>query len=94
MSQSIIDCNEPFKYSSDNAATADAVNVETWFMGQEGNSTAAVTITDGMPAATDTTLLGKGKDLSTDDSFFESTNFIGAFDGQNDWRQGWAYFPQ
>jgi hypothetical protein len=94
MSHSIIDCNEPFKYSSDNAATADAVNVETWFMGQEGNSTAAVTLTDGMPAATDITLLGKGKDLSTDDSFFESTNFIGAFDGQNDWRQGWAYFPQ
>jgi hypothetical protein len=94
ISHSIIDCNEPFKYSSDNAATADAVNVETWFMGQEGNSTAAVTITDGMPAATDTRLLGTGKDLSTDDSFFESTNFIGAFDGQNDWRQGWAYFPQ
>ncbi|MGX9463231.1 hypothetical protein ACWXWU_18645 [Shewanella sp. A14] len=94
MSHSIIDCNEPFKYSSDNAATTDAVNVETWFLGQEGNSATAVTITDGMPAATDTTLLGKGKDLSTDDNFFESTNFIGAFDGQNDWRQGWAYEPQ
>jgi hypothetical protein len=94
MSHSIIDCNEPFKYSSDNAATANAVNVETWFMGQEGNATTAVTLTDGMPAATDAALIGTGKDLSTDDNFFESTNFIGAFDGQNDWRQGWAYFPQ
>ncbi|WP_282110082.1 hypothetical protein [Shewanella algicola] len=94
MSHSIIDCNEPFKYSSDNTATADAVNVETWFLGQDGNSTAAVTITDGMPAASDTTLLGTGKDLSTDDSFFESTDFIGAFDGQTDWRQGWAFEPQ
>jgi hypothetical protein len=89
MSHSIIDCNEPFKTSG-----TTAINTETWFLGQQGNSATAVTITDGMPAATDTTLLGKGKDLSTDDSFFESTNFIGAFDGQNDWRQGWAYFPQ
>lgn len=93
MSHSIIDCNEPFKYSSDNAATANAVNVETWFLGQEGNSTAAVTLTDGMPAATDTILLGKGKDLSTQDSFFESTNYIGAFDGKKDWRAGWTFTP-
>ena len=94
ISHSIIDCNEPFKYSSDNAETADAVDVATWFMGQTGNGTAAVSIIDGMPAATETNLLGAGKDMSTSDSFFESTDYIGAFDGQNDWRQGWAYFPQ
>ncbi|MCL1141107.1 hypothetical protein [Shewanella gaetbuli] len=94
MSHSVIDCNEPFKYSSDNAATTDAINVETWFMGQEGNATTAVTLTDGMPATSDAALIGTGKDLSADDSFFESTTFIGAFDGENDWRQGWAYFPQ
>ncbi|MDD8060072.1 hypothetical protein [Shewanella metallivivens] len=89
MTHSIIDCNEPFKTSG----TTD-IDTETWFMGQEGNSTSVVSITDGMPAATDTTLLGTGKDLSTDDSFFESTDYIGAFDGQTDWRQGWAFEPQ
>ncbi|WP_394201479.1 hypothetical protein [Shewanella waksmanii] len=94
MTHSIIDCNEPFKYSSDNSETADAVNVETWFLGQSGNSTAAVSLTDGMPAGTDTVLLGTGTDMSTSDSFFESTDYIGAFDGQTDWRQGWAYYPQ
>ena len=93
INHAVIDCNEPFKYSSDNAATADAVNVETWFLGQAGNSTAAVTITDGMPAATDTTLLGQGIDMSSD-SFFESTDYIGAFDGTNDWRQGWTHSPK
>ncbi|QLE84098.1 hypothetical protein FLM48_02745 [Shewanella sp. Scap07] len=94
MTHSIIDCNEPFKYSSDNTETADAVNVETWFLGQTGNSTSAVSLTDGMPAGTDTVLLGTGTDMSTADSFFESTDYIGAFDGQTDWRQGWAYYPQ
>ncbi|GIU49038.1 hypothetical protein TUM4438_31800 [Shewanella sairae] len=93
INHSVIDCNEPFKYSSDNAATADAVNVETWFLGQAGNSTAAVSITDGMPATTDTTLLGQGIDMSSD-SFFESTDYIGAFDGTNDWRQGWTHSPK
>jgi hypothetical protein len=32
-------------------------------------------------------------DLSGQDSFFESTNYIGAFDGNKDWRQGWAFTP-
>lgn len=94
ISHSVIDCNEPFKYSSDNASTADAVDVASWFMGQAGNTTSVVSITDGMPAATETNLLGAGKDMSTSDSFFDATDYIGAFDGQNDWRQGWAYFAQ
>jgi hypothetical protein len=32
-------------------------------------------------------------DLSGQDSFFESTNYIGAFDGSKDWRQGWTFNP-
>ncbi len=91
ISHSVIDCNEPFKYSSDNAATTDAVDTEAWFLAQTGNSAQAVTLTDGMPAGTDTVLLGTGLDMSTEDSFFESTDYIGAFDGQTDWREGWAF---
>ncbi|MGB0833581.1 MAG: hypothetical protein ACPGR2_03605 [Psychrobium sp.] len=91
---SVIDCNEPFKYSSENAATTDAVNVQTWFEGQAGNAAAAVSLTNGMPAAGDTVLLGKGKDMSTVDSFFMSTDFIGAFDATNDWTKGWVFIAQ
>jgi len=91
---SIIDCNEPFKYSSGNSDTVDAIDVSSWFMAQMGNATTAVTLTDGMPSANDTILLGTGKDMSVADSFFESTDYIGAFDGSNDWRQGWVYTPQ
>jgi len=91
---SIIDCNEPFKYSSSNDATTDAIDVATWFANQTGNATTAVMLTNGMPSASDTTVLGMGKDMSVSDSFFESTDFIGAFDASNDWRQGWVYTAQ
>ncbi|MDP2562506.1 hypothetical protein [Psychrobium sp. 1_MG-2023] len=94
ISHSVIDCNEPFKYSSDNAATADAVDVATWFAGQMGNATTSVSLNNGMPLATETKLLGQGKDMSSTDSFFEATNFIGAFDAQNDWRKNWVFIPQ
>lgn len=91
---SVIDCNEPFKYSSGNTDTANAVNVETWFTGQTGNSTQAVSLSNGKPAAGDTVLLGKGKDMSKVDSFFIPTTFIGAFDGSNDWTKGWVFISQ
>lgn len=91
---SIIDCNEPFKYSSDNADTDGAIDVATWFMAQMGNATTPVSLTNGMPSADDTTLLGAGKDMSATDSFFKSTDYIGAFDGTNDWREGWAFIQQ
>ena len=91
---SVIDCNEAFKYSSDNAATNNAIDVGTWFNGQTGNSAQAVSLTNGMPASTDTILLGTGKDMSAVDSFFTPTSYIGAFDGTNDWTSGWVFIPQ
>ncbi|MCM2679302.1 hypothetical protein [Echinimonas agarilytica] len=92
---SIIDCNEEFKYSNgDNENTVDAVNVETWFLGQDGNSATAVMLTDGMPAADDATLIGTGKDMPAVDSFFDEADYIGAFDGQNNWLEGWTYSPK
>ncbi|MBW8192169.1 hypothetical protein K0504_14125 [Neiella marina] len=85
---SIIDCNEPFK-----GTEMGTVDVEAWFLAQNGNSTDEVTLTDGMPAGTDTVLLGSGQDVSAMDSWFDSTDYIGAFDGTNDWRGNWAYDP-
>lgn len=91
INNAVIDCNEPFKYT---ATASEVFDVEAWFLGQIGNSTAAVSITDGMPAGTDTVLLGTGKDMSVSDSFFESTDYIGAFDGTTDWRADWTFTPQ
>ncbi len=94
MTHSVIDCNEPFKYSSDNTDTADAINVANWFSGQTGNQVTAVNTNDGIPSAGETKLLGAGVDMSTSDSFFMSTDYIGAFDGTTDWREGWAFIEE
>lgn len=90
INHSVIDCNESLKYSG----TSTTFDITTWFTGQTGNSTAAVSITDGMPESTDTVLLGTGLDMSVNDSFFEATDYIGAFDGSTDWRAGWTFTAQ
>ncbi|RLV61673.1 hypothetical protein D5018_00720 [Parashewanella curva] len=93
ITHSVIDCNEPFKYSDDDDNSSNDINVADWFNEQDGNSATAVTLTNGKPAADDATLIGKGKDLSAD-SFFDKTNYIGAFDGQKDWTEGWTFNPE
>ncbi|GLP96969.1 hypothetical protein [Paraferrimonas sedimenticola] len=94
MTHSVIDCAEPFKNQSISAEDGYTVayDVEAWFTGQTGNGTAAVSLTDGIPATDDAALMGTGTDMSSD-SFFDATDYIGAFDGSNDWRQGWTYTP-
>ncbi|WP_028118062.1 hypothetical protein [Ferrimonas senticii] len=87
ITHSIIDCSEAFKNDSD---VAD-FDLETWFLAQTGNQAATVALTDGMPTAS-SIALGNGSDLSSD-SFFDATNYIGAFDGDNDWTAGWSFVP-
>ncbi|MCL1078923.1 hypothetical protein D5R81_13025 [Parashewanella spongiae] len=94
MTHSVIDCNEPFKYSSDTDHGFDSSFTKTWFEGQTGNTEAEVVLTNGIPAYDDAVLVGTGKDLRTDDNFFDSTTFIGAFDGQVDWTEGWSFKPE
>ncbi|SHH18788.1 hypothetical protein [Ferrimonas marina] len=96
MTHSLIDCVEPVK---DTPATDSdgnpqkAHDTNAWFLAQEGNQIlefGALALTAGQPAA-DSVALGAGLDLSSEDAFFESTNYIGAFDGTNDWTAGWSY---
>ena len=67
--------------------------VEEWFLSQTGNfafpTSAELGLDNYMPTA-DSPLLGAGIDASTVDSWFKSTNYIGAFDGTNDWTNGWV----
>ncbi|MBY5920166.1 hypothetical protein [Ferrimonas balearica] len=83
MTHSIIDCVEPVK-------NEDSFDTTAWFNGQEGNVIGAVELNNGMPTAS-SIALGTGKDMSSVDSFFDATDYKGAFDGQNDWTQGWSY---
>lgn len=69
------------------------LDLEPWFSAQTGNSVndKAMIGVNGEPLS-GSPLLEAGQDVNnTVDSFFDSVNYIGAFDGQNDWREGWAF---
>lgn len=79
---SVIACAENFK------------NIEqSWFEGQNGNSVKDSLMIDSNGAPINgSPLLGAGTDVSNAvDGFFDSVSHIGALDGSNDWRQGWAF---
>ncbi|EWH11507.1 lipoprotein [Catenovulum agarivorans DS-2] len=70
-------------------------DVSTWFAGQDGNAVhtpAELNLaTDGFSPKTGSPLLGNGFDSSTLDPFFNKTDYIGAFDGEFNWMDGWTY---
>lgn len=80
---SIIACNENFK------------NIEQdWFLAQEGNQVKDSLMIDsaGRPLNGSPLLLnGQNVANRVDGGFFDTVNHIGALDGSNDWRQGWAF---
>ncbi|GAA4892769.1 hypothetical protein [Ferrimonas pelagia] len=88
MTHSLIDCVEPVKNS-------DTFDTQAWFLAQQGNAIVeygALALANGQPAA-DSVAIGSGLDLSGEDAFFQSTDYIGAFDGSNDWTAGWSFTP-
>lgn len=83
---------ELFKNPKDEAGNV-LLNLEEWFTGQAGNSINAKPMlgADGQPLA-GSPLLGNGQDVSnTVGAFFDSVDYIGALNGQDDWRAGWAF---
>ena len=83
---------ENFKSPKDQQGNV-MLELADWFGGMAGNSVndkpmigANGEPLDGSP------LLGNGQDVAnTVGSFFDSVDFIGALDGSNDWREGWAF---
>ncbi|MCU7553090.1 hypothetical protein OCL06_00600 [Alteromonas sp. ASW11-19] len=90
MTYSVISCSEPFN-------TPDgAVDLETWFTGQEGNQLIAFEDRANLglnidgSLTSESMLLTAGGDAAMLDTFFETNTFVGAV-GETDWRQGWAF---
>ena len=88
---SVVACNEDNNFGSEAIAGG---NVQSWFEGQTGNQTLTATnlslATDGYTPKSSSPLLGAGVDTSGLDWFFTKTDYIGAFDGDNNWMEGWT----
>ena len=69
-------------------------NVESWFLGQAGNSVQAAAslalASNGYMPSSESLLLGAGFDSSSLDSYFDKVDYIGAMDAQTDWTAGWV----
>ncbi|NTS77784.1 hypothetical protein HR060_13040 [Catenovulum sp. SM1970] len=80
-------------YAEAKADGFDATAIQTWFEGTDTdmNRTGAAQLVNYMPAPS-SPLLGTGLNVANEvDSFFDEVNYVGAFDGENDWTLGWTY---
>lgn len=87
---SVIACDD----SNNFAGSDDGFDAEAWFNGQTGNNVYSqsqlLLATDGYTPKSSSPLLGSGIDASDINSFFASTDYVGAFDGENNWMDGWT----
>ena len=87
--------DENFKNSKASADGSVLLDLEAWFTSEISNSisTSILINESGVPDANSPLIAaGAGQDVSsTQDGFFDSVDYIGAFDGSNDWREGWAF---
>lgn len=71
-------------------------DVEAWFLGQDGNVVAEVTLESGIdPVAPDFRAVGEAGSVTLpDDLFFEAASERGAMPGGVDWSVGWSATPE
>ena len=71
------------------------LDLAAWFEAEESNSisTSVLIGESGIPDSGSPLIAADaGQDVATtQDSWFDSVNYIGALDGVDDWRQGWAF---
>ncbi|QBY06089.1 hypothetical protein E2K93_00835 [Thalassotalea sp. HSM 43] len=87
-------CNNGENFKSQAGDTNTDFDLQTWFLANQTNmvkESISVSST-GVPSANSALVEdGAGQDASAKDTFFDATEYVGAFDGVNDWREGWAY---
>ena len=78
--------------NGENFKDAGDFDLSAWFTGEASNAVSSSILVDenGVPSA-QSPLLGSGQDVASVDTWFDTTNYQGAFDGSNDWRSGWAF---
>jgi len=83
MTHSVISCTEATK-----GTVSATTSTEQWFLNQLNNSIFkdGTAVVDGIFTINTTA----AKDMKAVDSFFETTNFVGAVSQSNNWTAGWA----
>jgi len=78
--------------NGENFKNAGDFDLEAWFTAEPSNMVSSSVLVDetGVPSA-QSPLLGAGQDVAAVDTWFDTTDYQGAFDGSTDWRQGWAF---
>jgi hypothetical protein len=94
-SAGLLSITHSFVACEDGSNFGDAFT-ETFFTSESSNqiiaSASALNLAaDGRTPEATSPLLGAGADLSAQNDYFVSTDYVGAFDGQNDWTSGWAF---
>ena len=86
---SILDCAEPTKDTKDDAGNV-TLDAEAWFLAQPGNIIGDALLGGYIPAP-NSPALGNGYNVANNvDSWFDNVDYIGAFDGEEDWTVGWT----
>lgn len=86
---SILDCAEPTKNSTDDAGNV-TLDANAWFRAQPGNIIGDALLGGYIPAP-NSPALGNGYNVANNvDSWFDNVDYIGAFDGEEDWTVGWT----
>ncbi|TPH14219.1 hypothetical protein [Litorilituus lipolyticus] len=96
MQNVVMACNNDENFKNAKADDGSVLlDLETWFTDESSNSISNSILigSDGVPDANSPLIAaGAGQDVSsTQDAFFDSVDYVGALDGSNDWRQGWAF---
>jgi hypothetical protein len=87
---SIIFCDEPFKNSEDGNGNV-TFDAAAWFNDQPGNMLTDPLLGDYLPSAV-SPALGAGLNVANEiDPWFDEVDYIGAFNADDDWTEGWTY---
>ncbi|XQW84047.1 hypothetical protein ACOYR1_12970 [Thalassotalea piscium] len=92
----VMACTNGENFKNSKAADGSVLlDLATWFNSESSNmvSTSILIDESGFPNANSPLVAaGAGQDVAnTQGSFFDSVDYIGAFDGSSDWRDGWAF---
>ncbi|GAA0820923.1 hypothetical protein GCM10009111_27140 [Colwellia asteriadis] len=96
MQNVVMACNNGENFKNAKAADGSVLlDLATWFSDETSNSVSNSVLIDeaGVPDSNSPLIAADaGQNVAnTQDAWFDSVDYVGALDGSNDWRDGWAF---